>query len=100
MLKKADEPSLLDQPVVRAVAEKHAATPAQVLISWAVTRGTIVIPKSVNPLRIKENFEAAKLTLDPADMQELAGLERGYRFVDGGIWALPGSPYTLQELWA
>src|SRR5699024_3170367 len=48
---------LLEDPVLSAVAEKHGATPAQVAIAWQLALGNIVIPKSVTPSRIQENFE-------------------------------------------
>lgn len=99
MLKSPDEPVLLDDPVVRAIAARHNATPAQVLIAWAIGRGLSVIPKSVRPERLRQNLAAAELSLTGEDMQQLLGLERGYRFIAGSIWAMDGSPYTLADLW-
>ena len=46
----------VEHPVVKQVAESEQLTPAQVLISWAVTRGCIVIPKTGNLERLKENY--------------------------------------------
>jgi alcohol dehydrogenase (NADP+) len=98
-MKKADEPDLLDHPVVVDIARGIGASPAQVLIRWAIQRGTLVIPKSVNADRLAENLAAAELELGDADMQRLAGLQGPYRFVDGSFWAKPGSPYTTAWLW-
>ena len=98
-LKKQDEPSLLTNVQILEIAEKHSATPGQVLLSWGLQRGTIVIPKSVNPGRIQENLKASELTLDENDMKAIGRLDLGYRYVDGSFWATPGSPYTLEELW-
>jgi alcohol dehydrogenase (NADP+) len=98
-LKKKNEPSLMEHPVVKEIGEKHKITSAQVLLSWAINRGTIVIPKSVNATRLKENFEAAGIELDSEDMQAIASLNRNYRFVDGSFWAIPRSSYTLANLW-
>ncbi len=98
-MKKESEPSLLDNPAVQAVAGENSISAAQVLISWAISRGTIVIPKSVNAKRIKENLAAAEFELSPADMEKLAALDKGYRYVDGSFWAAGGSPYTLKSLW-
>ena len=98
-LKKDEEPSLLDQPIIVDIATKHHRTPAQVLIAWGLSRGTVVIPKSTQPARLQENFLAAELTLDAADMQAIEGLDRGYRFVDGSFFQSPGSPYTVAGLW-
>ena len=56
-MKADDEPSLLENEVIHDIANKHDATPAQVLIKWAVERDTIVIPKSTNAGRIEENLK-------------------------------------------
>jgi len=98
-LRQADEPVLLEDPVIARVARKHAAAPAQVLIAWAIQRGTSVIPKSSNPARLAENFKAAGLTLDDEDMQAIGALDRGFRYIDGRFWCLEGSTHTLESLW-
>jgi alcohol dehydrogenase (NADP+) len=98
-LKRPDEPRLLDDPIVLAVAEKHNASPAQVLIAWAMQRGTSVIPKSSSPERLRENFAAAVTALEEEDMALIDALDRGYRFIDGAFWCPEGSPYTLDWLW-
>ncbi len=99
-LKKDDEPSLLNNPVVLDIAKKHAITSGQVLLAWGLSRDTIVIPKSVNAKRLQENFLAADLVLDSADMQAMQKLEQGYRFVDGAFFEMPGSPYSVADLWS
>lgn len=98
-MKKKDEPILLDNPVIQQVASRHQVSPAQVLLAWGLARQTVVIPKSVNPVRLRQNLEAVDLVLDPQDMAEIAALDRGYRFVDGAFFAGTGSPYTVKELW-
>jgi diketogulonate reductase-like aldo/keto reductase len=47
-MKTATDPSPLTDPVVTAIAEAHGSSTAQVLIAWAIKRGTTVIPKSVS----------------------------------------------------
>jgi alcohol dehydrogenase (NADP+) len=98
-MKKNGEPTLLDNPVILAIAAKHQATPGQVLLSWGLGRETIVIPKSVNPDRLRQNLAAADLNLDSQDMADIAALDQGYRFVDGSFFTGPGSPYTVKGLW-
>lgn len=99
-LKDDDEPVLLEDPVIAGIAERHGATPAQVLIAWAIQRGTAVIPKSVNPGRIRENFEAAELALSDEDMEEIAALDMHRRYIEGSTFAeMDGSPYTVEGLW-
>lgn len=98
-MKAANEPDLLTDPKIAAIANKHQATSAQVLIAWALSRGTAVIPKSVKPNRIRENLQACTLELDNEDMSRIASLDKHRRYVDGKFWALPNGPYTLENLW-
>ncbi|MCU0529896.1 MAG: aldo/keto reductase [Cyanobium sp. Prado107] len=91
---------LLSDPVINAIAAAHGAGAAQVLIAWGVACGTSVIPKSVRPERLATNLQAASgLQLSPAEMEEIAGLDRHHRFVDGSFWELPGGPYSRASLW-
>ena len=98
-LKAENEPVLLDDPVIRDIAEKYSATAAQILISWAIHRNVAVIPKSIHPERLKENLESAKISLSTADLAELERLDRHHRYITGSFWAMEGSPYTLENLW-
>ncbi len=98
-LKVENEPVLLEDPALQTLAERHDASPAQILLAWALHRGTAVIPKSVNPQRLRQNFEAQSLTLTESEMEDMAGLDRHRRYVSGDAWALPGSGYTVATLW-
>ena len=57
----AGHKKLTEYPEVLELAQKYNATPAQVLIAWGVKRGYSVIPKSVTPSRIRENFQEVEL---------------------------------------
>lgn len=70
---------LLEDPVLGEIAAKHGATPAQVTLAWHLAIGNVVIPKSVTPERIAENFAATTVELDDVDLAAIAGLERGER---------------------
>jgi alcohol dehydrogenase (NADP+) len=100
VMKGANEPSLIENSVVGKIAQAHGCSAAQVLLRWAIERGTSVIPKSTNPGRLAENLEVANLKLDNQEMAELAKLEMGFRYVNGEFWTMEGSPYTLTELWS
>ncbi|HJR38531.1 MAG TPA: aldo/keto reductase [Nocardioidaceae bacterium] len=71
--------ALLEDPVITALADKHARTPAQVVLRWHIEVGNVVIPKSVTPARVAENFSIFDFTLDGADLAEIAALDRGER---------------------
>ncbi len=96
---KAQDPVLLEQSEVIEIAHNLNLTPAQLLLAWAVNRKTAVIPKSSNPGRLKENLAAADIELSSETMDSIKRLDRHFRYVDGSIWTLPGSPYTIQNLW-
>jgi 2,5-diketo-D-gluconate reductase A len=68
--------TLLEDPTLKALAQKHGRTPAQVVIRWHLDRGYIVIPKSVTPSRIRENFEVFDFSLDADDLAKIAALDR------------------------
>ncbi|MEV6410918.1 aldo/keto reductase [Kribbella sp. NPDC051718] len=71
--------SLLTEPAVTALAAKYERTAAQVVLRWHLQQGTIVIPKSVTPARVRENFAVFDFSLTDADLNSLAGLDRGER---------------------
>jgi len=92
-------PVLLQNEVVEKIAREKNVTPAQILISFQLSRGISVIPKSVNPRRIRENFEAGRVVLSEEEIKQLEDLDAGMRYLNGGVWVKKGSPYTLQSLW-
>ncbi len=94
------QPVLLEDPIITAIATRRGLTPAQVVLGWALQRGTAVIPKSVSPKRLAENLAAAEVELAPEDMEAIDGLDRSHRFIDGSFWVKEGGPYTLESLWA
>ena len=60
----SSEPKLLEDPVITAIAKRVNKTPAQVLLAWAIQRGTALLTTSKTPSRIKENFEVSTLPED------------------------------------
>ncbi len=94
-----DNPSLRTHPKIKYLATKYYSTPAQILIAWGLKRKTIVIPKSIHPKRLLENFNSQNITIDNNDMKYLQQLDLKYRFLDGTYFTQSGSPYTLATLW-
>jgi diketogulonate reductase-like aldo/keto reductase len=73
------EPRLLEDPVITAIAKRVNKTPAQVLLAWAIQRGTALLTTSKTPVRIKENFEVS--TLPETAMREISeGIKLRVRF--------------------
>jgi alcohol dehydrogenase (NADP+) len=85
--KKQDNPPMVLQDVhIIKIARQHNKTPAQILIRWALQRGTIAIPKSVTPERIKENINVFDFELSKEEMDLLGTLDRRHRYVDPCDW--------------
>jgi 2,5-diketo-D-gluconate reductase A len=70
---------VLGDQVVRDIARKHDVTPAQAILRWHLQIGNVVIPKSVTPSRIAENFDVFGFTLDDDDLAAFAPLDRSER---------------------
>ncbi|MCU1645486.1 MAG: aldo/keto reductase [Nocardia sp.] len=70
---------LLDHPVIRSVAEAAGRTAAQVILRWHVQHGLIVIPRSTNPGRLRENAALFDFELSAAQLRVLDGLEENRR---------------------
>jgi len=69
----------MDHPVLRRLARKHQATPAQVLVRWALQLGYVALPKSVQRERIRENADVYRFELDGEDLAAMERLDEGYR---------------------
>lgn len=66
-----------NNPVLKAVAEKHGRTVGQVVLRWLNQRGVVVIPKTVRRERMAENLDIFGFTLTGQEMQAIAGLDTG-----------------------
>ncbi len=93
-MKAEDEPSLLDNKVIKSIADQHNATAAQILIAFHLHRDTATIPKSTNSKRIKENLNSANISLSDEDMQSLQKLDEHYRYVNGKFFETSDGKYS------
>ncbi|HEY9355145.1 MAG TPA: aldo/keto reductase [Arthrobacter sp.] len=69
--------SLLGAPLLTQLGEKYDKTPGQLVLRWHVQNGLVVIPKSGDPERMRENLDVFDFALDPQDLAELAILDEG-----------------------
>ncbi|MGI8903247.1 MAG: aldo/keto reductase [Solirubrobacteraceae bacterium] len=69
----------LGDPVIEQIAESRRRTPAQVVIRWHLQLGNVVIPKSVTPERIVENFDVLDFELDEDEMTAIEAIDAGQR---------------------
>ena len=70
---------LLEDGTIETIAAHHERTPAQVILRWHLQIGNVVIPKSVTPERIRENFELFDFALSEDDMAAIERLDAGER---------------------
>lgn len=70
---------VLKDEVIQQIAEAHKKSPAQVVLRWHLQNNTIVIPKSVTPSRIEENFNVFDFELSEEDMNQINGLDKNRR---------------------
>jgi diketogulonate reductase-like aldo/keto reductase len=81
-----DQGRLLGQPVLRAVADRHGATPAQVALAWAIRHdGVVAIPEAGTVEHLRENHGALALELSDSDLDAL-----------DGAFPPPGGPRPLE----
>jgi len=70
---------VLEDPTITEIAAAHDKTPAQVVIRWHLQLGNVVIPKSITPERIVENFDVVDFSLTAAEMAAIETLDAGER---------------------
>jgi 2,5-diketo-D-gluconate reductase B len=81
---------VLGDAVIGEIAQRHGATPAQVVLAWAMQLGYAVIPSSTQRANLASNLAARELRLSDADMAAIAALERNERIT---------SPASLAPTW-
>lgn len=72
--------ALLEEPVVKELAEKYGKSTAQVILRWYTQVGNIVIPGSTNPEHIKANLDIFDFELTEEEMKQMAGLNKNVRY--------------------
>ena len=72
--------ALLEEPVVKELAEKYGKSTAQVILRWHTQVGNIVIPGSTNPEHIKANLDIFDFELTDEEMKKMAGLNKNVRY--------------------
>ncbi|RIY31337.1 2,5-diketo-D-gluconic acid reductase [Psittacicella hinzii] len=68
---------LFTNPLLEKIAANHHVTVSQVVLRWLIQQDIAVIPKSVNPERLKVNFDLFSFSLTPEEMQLIASMDEG-----------------------
>ncbi|XP_022366016.1 3-oxo-5-beta-steroid 4-dehydrogenase isoform X1 [Enhydra lutris kenyoni] len=79
-------PPLLKDELLNTLGKKYNKTAAQVVLRFNIQRGVVVIPKSFNPERIKENFQIFDFSLTEKEMKDIEALNKNVRFVEMLMW--------------
>lgn len=82
---------LLEEQTILELAKEQDVTPAQILIAWAINRGTIPIPKTANKSRLNENLRSLDINLSEEQIEVINKLDQNKRYVDPIDWW--GFPY-------
>eukprot|EP00316_Scyphosphaera_apsteinii_P001386 CAMPEP_0119314034 /NCGR_PEP_ID=MMETSP1333-20130426/31368_1 /TAXON_ID=418940 /ORGANISM="Scyphosphaera apsteinii, Strain RCC1455" /LENGTH=305 /DNA_ID=CAMNT_0007319051 /DNA_START=295 /DNA_END=1208 /DNA_ORIENTATION=+ len=85
--------ALMECAAVKAIAATTGRSAAQVLIRWALQRGTSVVPKSVHAGRIASNFDVLSWSLTDEQMAQLSAITPQTRLLHGGYWVSEKGPY-------
>ncbi|MEM7439089.1 MAG: aldo/keto reductase [Pseudomonadota bacterium] len=72
-----------DGEAFKGMAKKYSVSEAQLLLRWGVQNGYAVLPKSLNPVRMRQNIDLFSFAIEDADMAHMATMDRG----DGVAWA-------------
>ncbi|XP_061187905.1 aldo-keto reductase family 1 member C18-like [Saccostrea echinata] len=91
-IKQADEPVVLEDPVILKLAKKYGKTPAQVILRNLIQRGMAVVPKSASPERIRSNFQVFDFALSEEDMEEIDKIKTRRRYFDNMGAMFKGHP--------
>lgn len=90
--KESHEPNVLTDPTLQRIAKSYIISTAQLCIVWALQRGTSIVTKSLSEQHLIDNIELISnegtptLTLTDQDMNDIAALDRGYRFFRPQDW--------------
>lgn len=74
------DPELINEPVFTELAEKYGRTNVQIILRWHIQEGNIPLPRSVNPVHQKENFEIFDFSLTDEEMERIRALDCGKRY--------------------
>lgn len=72
--------NILEEKVVKNLAEKYGKTPAQIILKWNISRGVMVLAKSTHESRIRENIDIFDFELTDDDMKAMASLDKKKRY--------------------
>jgi diketogulonate reductase-like aldo/keto reductase len=76
---------VVDDPVLIEIGKSHNTGPGAVTLAWMMAKDIIVIPKASSRCHLQENFEAQEISLSPAEIARIDGLNRDQRLINPGF---------------
>lgn len=83
---KEENLNLLEEPVIKEMAQKYNKTPGQIALNWAVSQDYIVIPGSSKPQRMPENVQVLDFKMSEEDVDKISELNRDARCNESTQW--------------
>ena len=74
------DPGLISEPLFTELGKKYGKTNVQIILRWHIQEGTILFPKTTNPVHMKENFDIFDFSLTEDEMKRIRALDCGKRF--------------------
>ena len=78
--------SILKNETVQSISKDLGITPAQLILGWGLNRGTSIVVKSTNEIRMKENLAASRIQLQQSIIDKISALNVNKRYNDPGIF--------------
>lgn len=97
LVKPEGEKDPFEDIVVKEISEKYNCTIAQVILAFLMSKGIVIIPKSTNKERIKQNYDSTKIELSADDIKTLTSLDMNKRVFPGQ--GMMKGDYTYDNLW-
>eukprot|EP01083_Nonionella_stella_P035559 97019_1 len=96
--RRDDDPTVMEDPELHAIAKESGYSVAQVIIRWHLQRGTVCIPKATEEWMIKQNLETLDFVLSDEHMKRIDRLDKHFRYHRGEFlgWR---EDMEWQELW-
>jgi len=92
---RVTDPAPLKDPKILEIAHRHQRSAAQVLIRYHIDSGRVVIPKSVNPERLKQNWQVLEFKLSPEEVKEIDALNKNHRLIYDPFF--PDIPHPMTD---
>ena len=90
---------IFENEIVQTLSKAHSCSPAQIILSWAISKGIVVIPKTISHKRLTENFYSLMVNLSDKDISLVNSLDVNRRIITGSMIQKSKDLYTKKNVW-